>query len=119
MGRIQTMQEAIKPTPTAEKMLTIISNRLHVKRDHLTPDRTWRELNVTETEKEDLIIYIAGKFGIPIGRGIVLGLHDGSGKIVKDKWENIIKKINTIWNVLQFVESNDDLNGRPSAYNIK
>lgn len=112
------MSQSITPTPTAEKMLTIISNRLHIKKEHLLPERTWRELNVTEAEKEDVLAYIAQKFGIPIGPGIQVGLNNGAGQIIKQPWQHQIKNIKTIWNVLQFIESNDDLNGRASAYNL-
>ena len=112
------MKQKLSETPTAQKLLSIISGKLHVKREALTPERTWRELNVTETEKEELLAYVAQKFGIPIGHGIQVGLNNGKGQIIKAPWQNQIKNIKTIWNVLQFIESNDDLNGRASAYNL-
>lgn len=112
------MSDKITPTPTAEKMLSIISGRLHIKREALKPDATWRQLNVTEAEKESLLVYIAQRFSIPIGHGIQVGLNNGKGQIIKASWQNQIKNIKTIWNVLQFIESNDDVNGRASAYNL-
>jgi len=113
------MTPKISETPVAQKLLTIISNKLHIKRDALTPEKTWRELNVTEAEKEDALLYVAAQFGIPAGYNSMIGLNNGNGQITKDLWQNQIKNIKTIWNVLNFVESNDDFNGKPAAYNLK
>lgn len=111
------MSEKISPTPTANKMLTIICNHLLIKVEALGVTTTFEDLNMNESEKEELLHKIAERFLIPT-EGRLLQLIK-NGKYEKDSWENTIKKIKTVWNILEFIESNDGWNGKPAAHNLQ
>jgi len=111
------MAEVIKPSPTADKMITIICNRLLLKREAIRVDTTFEELGIYGNEKEYLIRQISDKFLIPTENKL-LNLQGADNVYIKDTWNNHLKRIKTIWNVLQFIEANDDYNNRPAAYNI-
>ena len=110
------MQEQEAPTKTADKLLIIICNRLHIKKEYLKTETTFEQLGLRTWEKEDLICKIAESFLIPID-GKLLNLNV-NGMYVKDTFQGHLRRIKTIWNVLQFIEGNDDVRGKPAAYNI-
>lgn len=111
------MSEKINPTPTANKMLTIICNHLLISRDALSPTTTFEDLHLSPREKEELLRKISDRFLIPT-EGRLLQLIK-NGKYEKDTWQNTIKKIKTIWNILEFIEGNDGYNGKPAAHNLQ
>lgn len=78
-------KETIKPTPTADKLLSIIANRFNLRKSRLEPGTTFGMMGVSEAAKEVLLIELQGKFFI---------------EAPKDP-----KALKTIWNLLQWVES--------------
>ncbi|MEK6882446.1 MAG: hypothetical protein AABY22_22690 [Nanoarchaeota archaeon] len=93
------MPTKIKPTPTADKLLSIIANRFNLRKDALDPETTWEMMNINSEQKDELLCEIADKFRLTIN------------KPARDK-------ILTIWNALQYIESHDGWNNKPAAYNL-
>ena len=63
--------------------------------------------------------YIANRFMMATeGERRKYNLADHTGKYVSDSWGNTMKRIKTVWNALQFIESNDACDGKPAAYKI-
>lgn len=108
----------IAPLPQAEKMLIIISNRLHRRKESLLPNTDLqKDLGLNEHEKEELLTCIADRFFIPIHDRLLNIIEDG--KYQKDTFTNHLKKrIKTIYDIQKFIEGNDDNRGRPAAYNL-
>lgn len=102
----------MKDTPTAHKLLSIICSRLNIQRARIKTDTTLEELGFSDIKS------ITDAFKIPTERGL-LNLHGSDGKYIKDTFTNHLKRIKTVWNILQFIEANDDCDGKPSAYNLQ
>lgn len=111
------MAEPIIDTPTASKILTIICNRLHIKREVIKVGTSLKELGVDESQKEYLIREISDKFLLPT-EGRLLNLLGPDGNYIKDNWQGHLKRINTVLDILKLIEGNDDKRGKPAAYNI-
>jgi hypothetical protein len=112
------MAEAIIDTPTASKMLTIICNRLHRKRDSIIVGTTFKDLGITEAQKETIIREVSDAFLIPTEGRLLNMIKPEGGGYIKDSFTGHLKRINDLLNLLQFIEGNDDKRGKPAAYNI-
>lgn len=58
------MQEKIKPTPTADKMLSIIASRFHLRKSLIEPGTTWPQLGLTGPGKAAMLAELAERFFI-------------------------------------------------------
>lgn len=103
---------------TADKVVVLICNRLHVKSEFLYPETTFEQLGLrNEKEKEELVTYIAERFLLPTEGRLLNFIVDG--KYVKANFKDHLKsRIKTMQDVIKLIEGNDDVAGRPAAYNI-
>ena len=114
------MEPKIKPTPTADKMLTIIADFFNLRKGEIREHLTWDTLNVSPSDKDKVLERIACRFYIPIGPKIKVNFpHPVTNKHESDFWPIQKEKIKTIWNVLQFIECNDSGDGKPAAYKLQ
>lgn len=109
----------LEALPQAKKMLIIIGNRLCRKVESIKEDMDLqKDLGLSETEKEELLLCIAERFFIPV--------HDRhlniivEGKYEKDTFKgHLQKRIKTVYDIQKFIEGNDDINGKAAAYNLQ
>lgn len=113
------MVEEEKPSATADKMLDIVAQMFCLNRKFFTTKSTFEELGITEPQKEQLFKRIADRFYIRLEPCSKVNLHGEGNKITGDLWERQKLKIKTLWNLLQFIESNDDYRNKPAAYNLQ
>lgn len=117
---MSTITEKIKPTPTAEKMLSIIAGFFNLRKGEIRENHTWYDLNINEKERDRVLDRIACRFCIPVGDLIEVNFPDPkTNKHIKGPWPEQKAKIKTIYNVLQFIESNDSGDGKPAAYKLQ
>ena len=86
---------ARRTTPTANKLLTIISDRLHIKKDWIQPETTFKELGLDADGKNALLSEIAEKFN-------------------QDMPAAKRERMKTVWNILQHIEGSDARDGKPA-----